>query len=295
MLTPVEAVRRKFQRNALELEQLERAVPRKVEDRLEAYRANPSLLMCDAGFTPDHWQAGFLNSREQLNLMLCSRQCGKSTTVAILALHTALTQSDATVIVIAPIESQANELIRKVLTAYNRIGRPMALIREAVTTLEFTNGSRIIALPGKERSVHSYSASLLLIDEAARVPDSVFAAASPQLSVTKGRLVALSTAFSKSGWFYSEWDTGEGYRRWSVTADQCPRHSEAFLRGEKRRMGPRYFDMAYRNVFGDDVAAVFRLEDIQAARDDDLLPYFAGMGGERIDSDDDEIKPYFVR
>lgn len=231
--------------------------------------------MQDAGFTPDPWQADFLRSNNQLNLITCARQVGKSSVVSILALHTALTKPDSTVIVVAPIEPQANELLRKVRNAFNAIGRPMGVLREAVTTLEFTNGSRVIALPGKERSVHSYTATLLIIDEAARVPDEVYHGASPQLSASKGRLVALSTAFSKSGWFYKEWsEGGPVFRRWSITARECPRHTPEFLARERRSMGDRWFSMAYLNTFGDDVAAVFSMEDIRAARSPDIKPLF---------------------
>ncbi len=242
---------------------------------MTAYRTDPAALMVDAGFTPDPWQADFLRSNDQLNLVTCARQVGKSSVVAILALHTALTRPDSTVVVVAPIEPQANELLRKVTKAFNTIGRPMGVKREAVTTLEFVNGSRVIALPGKERSVHSYTATLLIVDEAARVPDEVYHGASPQLSASKGRLVALSTAFSKSGWFYKEWSEGEGFRRWSITAKECPRHTPEFLARERRAMGERWFGMAYLNLFGDDCAAVFSTDDIRAARSTEVTPLFA--------------------
>lgn len=234
--------------------------------------------MRDAGFTPDPWQRAFLSSSDHWNLILCARQIGKSLVVSMLALHTALTKPGSTTVVIAPIEPQANELLRKVITTFNRLGRPMGVKREAVTTLELVNGSRVIALPGKERSVHSYTADLLVIDEAARVPDEVFHSASPQLSASKGRLVALSTAFSKTGWFYTEWAEGEGYRRWSITARECPRHTPEFLARERRSMGERWFNMAFLNVFGDDVAAVFGTGDVRAAVSSEVTPLFAGAG-----------------
>jgi hypothetical protein len=238
--------------------------------------------MRDAGFTPDPWQREFLQSRESWNLILCARQVGKSLAVSMLALHTALTRRDSTTVIIAPIEPQANELLRKVLTTFNRIGRPMAVKREAVTTLELVNGARVIALPGKERSVHSYTADLLIIDEAARVPDEVYHSASPQLSASKGRLVALSTAFSKTGWFYKEWSEGTGYRKWSITARECPRHTPEFLARERRSMGDRWFAMAYLNVFGDDIAAVFSTDDIRRSVSTDVLPLFAAAKADPV-------------
>ena len=263
------------------------------KDVIERYRNDPSLLMQDAGLQPDPWQTEFLRSKELLNLILCSRQAGKTTCCAVLALTEAMTVANATVVVIAPIEPQASEFIRKAMTIYNRIGRPMVLKREAVNTIEFINNSRIIALPGKERSVHSYTASLLFIDEAARVPDAVYNAASPQLSVSKGRLVALSTAFAKSGWFHSEWESGEGYKRWSITAKECPRHSQRFLDGERRRMGDRWFSMAYMNTFYEDLAAVFHVDDVKASSQNDLQPYFIqGLGRTPGEA---EVVPYFAK
>lgn len=57
----------------------------------------------------------------------------------------------------------------------------------------------MLALPGKESRVRSYTSDLLIIDEAARVRDDVFSGASPTMAVSRGRFIALSTAFSKSG------------------------------------------------------------------------------------------------
>jgi hypothetical protein len=272
-------------------------MPGKPEDQIAAYRADPARLMLDAGFQPDPWQREFLTSADRWNLILCARQVGKSLTVSILALHTALTRPNSTTVIIAPIEPQANELLRKVMTTFNKIGRPMGVKREAVTTLELVNNARIIALPGKERSVHSYTADLLIIDEAARVPDEVYHAASPQLSASKGRLVALSTAFAKSGWFYKEWCEGLGYRKWSITARECPRHTPEFLERERRSMGDRWFAMAYLNLFGDGVAAVYRAEDIARARTPDVKSLF---GSPRSDTSkpaggDPTVKPLFVK
>ncbi|WP_439621811.1 terminase large subunit domain-containing protein [Gemmata sp.] len=243
-------------------------------DRLAAYRADPARLFADGIGEPDPWQAEFLRSTDRLNLILCARQVGKSSVVATLALHTALTVPHSTVVIVCPIEAQANEMLRKVASGYNAAGRPVAARREAVTTLELVNGSRVIALPGKERSVHSYTATLLIIDEAARVGDEVYHAASPQLSASQGRLVALSTAFSKSGWFFKEWTEGTGFRRWSITARECPRHTPEFLDRERRSMGDRWFAMSYLNEFGDDVAAVFSTEDIAASLNNDIKPLF---------------------
>jgi hypothetical protein len=251
-------------------------MPGGAAERLALYRSNPARLMSDAGMNPDPWQAALLASTEPRVLMLCSRQVGKSSAVSILALKTALTQPGSTTTLVAPVEEQATELLRKVVTAYTAIGRPVKVLRESATRLELANGSRVLALPGKERRMRSYTSALLVIDEAARVPDDVVNAASPTMAVSKGRFVALSTAFAKSGWFFKEWTEGENYLRLSVTARDCPRIPSEFLAAERRKLGERWFAMEYLNVFGDDVAAVFAGDDIRAAVSGEVRPLFGG-------------------
>ena len=53
------------------------------------------------------------------------------------------------------------------------------------------------------------------------------------------------------------------------------KHQEAPLVGERRKLGQRWFDMEYLNVFGDDIAAVFSTEDIVRAVSSDVKPLFA--------------------
>jgi hypothetical protein len=68
------------------------------------------------------------------------------------------------VVIVAPVEDQAAELLRKVIDAHHALNDPVPTKREAVTRLELVNGSRVIALPGKEHRMRSCTADLLLID-----------------------------------------------------------------------------------------------------------------------------------
>ena len=233
--------------------------------------------MVDAGFLPDRWQAELLRSNDTSTLICAARQVGKSRTVSFLALKTILTIPASTVVIVAPVESQASELLRKVTEAYHSVGDLIPVRREAVTQLELANGSRVIALPGKERRMRSYTATLLLVDEAARVPDEVMHAASPTMAVSKGRFVGLSTAFAKSGWFYKQWiDEDDPCRRLSIKASECPRIPKEFLESERRKLGARWYGMEYENEFGDDVAAVFSSDDIKnTLRDKTVKPLFS--------------------
>ena len=54
--------------------------------------------------------------------------------------------------------------------------------------------SKTRATPCREETIRGYShVSLLIIDEAARVPDDLYEAVRPMLAVSQGRLICLST------------------------------------------------------------------------------------------------------
>lgn len=207
--------------------------------------------------------------------MLASRQVGKSETSAAIALHTVLTRPGSLVLITAPSQRQAIEAFRKAGDRYERLGRPVAgkLNR---TSLELANRSRLIAVPGSERTIRGFSAvSLLVIDEAARVPDSLMAGVRPMLAVSRGRLLACTTAFGARGWFFDQWENGSDWHRVKVTADQCPRISPAFLASERRTLGPRWYAQEYLCSFEDAVGQVFSTEDILRAASDDVPDFLA--------------------
>jgi hypothetical protein len=94
-----------------------------------------------------------------------------------------------------------------VLDLYRKLGRPVPTVRpkDNALKLELNTGSRVIALPGVEATVRSFSSvRLLIVDEAARVADDLYRSVRPMLAVSGGSLVAVSSAYAKKGLFYSE-------------------------------------------------------------------------------------------
>jgi hypothetical protein len=238
---------------------------------------DPATALSAAGMTPDPWQAGLLRAAPPRTLLLCSRQAGKSQTSAALAVRTALLEPGSLILLLSPTLRQSSELFRKVLDLYRRLGRPVPSLRprDSALRLELVNGSRVESLPGTEGTVRSFSSvRLLVIDEAARVPDSLYFAVRPMLAVSGGSLIALSSAWAKLGWFYEAWVGGADWHRIRVTADDCPRISPEFLREEREALGPRWFQMEYLCEFTDAVDALFTEEDVRAALTNDLRPLF---------------------
>jgi hypothetical protein len=246
---------------------------------LEVIRRDPAQIPALAGKEPDPWQAAALRSTSRRLLMLASRQAGKSLTAAALAIRTALLDPGL-VLLLSPSQRQSGELFKdKVLPLYNGLGRPVAVTQESALQMALANGSRIISLPGDEATVRCYSGvKLIVIDEAARVPDSLYYAVRPMLAVSRGILVALSTPFGKRGWFFEAWEgrgkARDAWRRVEVKATDCPRITAEFLAEEEAAMGLRWFRQEYFCSFEDTIDAVFRWEDIQAMMTDDVRPLF---------------------
>jgi hypothetical protein len=219
----------------------------------------------ELGIHPDAWQEDLLRSHSERILLNCSRQSGKSTMSALIALHRALYHPGSLVLCLAPALRQSQELFAKIAGFYRDLGRPVSPIGERKLSLELENGSRIMTLPGTEKTIRGFSGvSLLIVDEAARVEDELYFALRPMLAVSGGTLIMLSTPYGQRGIFYEEWTSGDPreWQRFRVSADQVPRISTEFLSSERRALGSRWFEQEYLCVFGELEGAVFSREAI---------------------------------
>ncbi len=217
-----------------------------------------AVLMERCGLRPDSWQAQVLRSHARRILLLCSRQSGKSTVAAVAALHAALYDPPALMLLLSPSLRQSQELFKIVASLYTRLGKPVPAEQESALRLELTNGSRIVSLPGTEGTVRGYSGvRLLIVDEASRVDDAFYFAVRPMLAVSGGRMICLSTPFGKRGFFYDEWTKGQQWERVKITATDCPRITPEFLAEERASLGDWWFRQEYLCEFVEAVDQVF--------------------------------------
>src|SRR3712207_645916 len=228
------------------------------------------------GLEPDEWQEELLRSTSDRVLLNCSRQSGKSTMTGVIALHRALYHPSSLILCLAPALRQSQELFGKVLGFYRDLGRPVSPQGERKLSLELENGSRIVTLPGSEKTIWGFSGtSLLVVDEAARVEDELYFAVRPMLAVSGGALMMLSTPHGKRGVFYEEWSGGEGWERYEVPARECPRISEAFLEEERSSLPPFIYRQEYECSFEETEDQVFTSELIDSALTSEVKPLFA--------------------
>lgn len=230
---------------------------------------NPALIGERVSLQLDPWQAALLTERPKRALLLCSRQSGKSTVTALLALWTAIYQPGSLILLLSPSQRQSQELFRTVMAFHAKLHGVPPLVAESALRAELSNGSRILALPGsgEGRTVRGYSGvALAIIDEAARVEDGLFGAIRPMLATVDGSLVMLTTPAGKRGEFHRAWNEGEGWHRVKIPASACPRLNPEFLSEELREMGPQIYRQEYDPLdFVEDVEAIFPVDMIDAA------------------------------
>jgi hypothetical protein len=223
------------------------------------------------GFDLDPWQAEVLRSSAPRILLNCSRQSGKSTVTALLALWTAIYRHESLILCLSPSLRQSSELFHVVARFYGALKDPPPSEAESALKLELENGSRIISLPGKEQTIRGYAGvTLLIVDEAARVRDDLYYSVRPMLAVSRGRIIALSTPFGTRGWFYGSWVSSESWLRWEIPASKCPRISKEFLEEERRVLGSFWFEQEYNCKFLDAQTQLFRREDIDKMFDEEV-------------------------
>jgi len=240
---------------------------------------DPVLLAARAGVICDPWQVDFLTSGTRAAMLLCSRQSGKSTACAVLAVHEALYRAGSLSLIVSPSQRQSGLLYAKIRAIYGALGDAVPrLAEETSLRLTLANGSSVVCLPGREETIRGYSgATLLLVDEAALVPDEMYVALRPMIAVSGGRVVLLSTPRGRRGFFYREWtEGGPHWSRTKITAYQCPRIPRDWLEGERERIGRSAFNQEYLVEFVENEDSAFAYDDVEAALDPAARPLFHG-------------------
>src|SRR3954451_21109912 len=101
------------------------------------------------GFEPDEKQAIVLNPSIRRGLLNCTRQWGKSTIMAVKALHLAYTQPGSNVVVLSPTEAQAGVFFEVVREFLATLEIPPCGDRVHRHSVRLPNGSRIVGIGGR--------------------------------------------------------------------------------------------------------------------------------------------------
>jgi hypothetical protein len=237
--------------------------------RFHRYSTDPvTFAIHKLNLRPDPIQAEVLASTVQRGILCCTRQWGKSTIAAAKAVHAAIFQPNSTTLIAAPSERQSAELLRRCANFLALLNLPRRGDGRNRTSLLLPNGSRIIGLPHSEQTIRGFSApALILIDEAAAVPDNLYNALVPMQATNAGSLWMMSTPRQKLGFFYEAWIGAphNGFQPFTATAYDCPRISKSWLEQESRRLSKSVFEQEFLCVFRSSQSSLIDDADIEAA------------------------------
>lgn len=202
------------------------------------------------GLTPDPWQERLLTSASPRVVVVASRQQGKGTGAAALALHLAMFRRDADVVMLSKSLNQSKELLKRTKTLFAPFAGRWRLTSDTAGGIAFGNGSRILSVPAGD-AARGYSPALLVLDEVGFIPDAVIAEALPLVAATRGRIVALSTPPPRRGWLWDVWhEGGPDWERIHVTAADNPRLDPEQVARDRALMGAaraaREFDAEFK-------------------------------------------------
>lgn len=202
------------------------------------------------------WQRDYLREHRPVATVK-GRQTGASTAAAALAVHEALYRAGSTSAIVSPSLRQSQEIAGKARTALRNLD--VELAQDSATTLRLRNGSRVMALPGTPKSVRGWSASLLVLDEAAYLDPETWTAVRALVAATGGRLVIQSTPDLAAGPFF-DLVTGDdpAWARFSVPSGSVSTIAGSFLEAERRAMTADEYAREYECRFGQ-LASVTRL------------------------------------
>jgi hypothetical protein len=232
-----------------------------------------SWALAAFGWRADPWQAVTMRSTAGLVVLCNGRQVGKTSVTALLALHHALHVRGALVVCIAPSLRQSAEWFRTTMGFVGRLAPRPVTTEESASAVTFASGSRVVALPASEATTRGFAGVTLLIeDEASRVPDEVSDAMRPALAVSGGRHCMLSTPNGQRGHFHAAWTSGEPAERIRVRSDECPRISPAWLASERLRVGERFYAQEFGAEFVDADGQLFSTDVIDRAFREDVRP-----------------------
>ena len=223
--------------------------------------------------TLDPWQEDYINSKGNC-FLLCGRQSGKSAAASIKAGKRAAENKNRAIYMLAYTEKQAYNLFFKTLM-YLRAVHPRLIIEKGQEKptkhiISLYNGSKIfcyaVGLTGE--GIRGPTATDIFVDEAAPMANEVFVAVEPMLSITQGNLDVLSTpkgTTNKDGekTFFYKCSLRKDFKKFYVSAEDCPRHSKEFLKRQKEAMSDLEYAQEYLAQFLDNFKRVISDDTIK--------------------------------
>ena len=222
-------------------------------------------------FDPYPYQEKFLRDLSKRIIVCAGRQVGKSTVAAAKAVYFAATRSDSTTLIISATMRQSMLIFEKVSGFVDRSILRYSVAKKTRTRLVFENGGRIIALPcGRGDTLRGYTADLVILDEAAFMPEHVIAnVVLPMIAAKNGYCWILSTPWDRGHIFYRIWiDESGAWTKYHWPSRLNPLISRDFLREQLDLIGEERFSVEYEARFLDEESSFFPMKLLRKVVED---------------------------
>lgn len=218
-------------------------------------------------------QVEVLRDPARYRCLVAGRQSGKSSTLAIAALHTGATRRNALVLIVSAGEVAARRLLADV--AAIATSSPMfagSVLDESKGALVLSNGSRIVSVPASSRQVRGWSIDLLILDEAAFIDSELWRSAEPAIAARPGsRVLAASSPWGPvDHWFRRLWQQGTdapdgALRSWHWPSSVSPLMDRTLLAQIRERESDDYYRREFLAEFTDSAGSYFSEQEIMSA------------------------------
>jgi phage FluMu gp28-like protein len=237
----------------------------------------------------------------QIELLQCTgkrivacwaRQTGKTTAIAVKVIHFAFTNAKTTTLIVS--RGLRQSMIMFGIIENHILKHPIlrkSVAKSTRTQIQLRNGSKIIALPcGPDgASLRGFTADLVVMDEAAFMPEDVIASVIfPMLATTNGSAIMLSTPWGRDHIYYHSFKN-PSYWSQHVKAEQCPLITKTFLEEQRRDIGDLRYKMEYEAEFVEDQNSFFKQDLIRDCTEDYEL-----FAEDQLATDDKIAGNYFL-
>lgn len=207
------------------------------------------------------YQKDIVNTAVDSRFVICKlpRQSGKTTTIAGLILWYALFNENYNTAILANKRAQALEIVSRIQLGYEHLPKwlKQPIIEWNKGSVEFANGSRIIASATSSSAIRGTSQNLIYLDEFAFIPTNMqedfFSSVYPTISSGNTSKVLITSTPNGLNMFYKLWvDSEQGnnnYKRVDVTWSQVPGRDEKWKEETIRNTSAEQFRVEFECEF----------------------------------------------
>lgn len=221
-------------------------------------------------FEPYDFQKQILRNLQdnRFNVILASRQSGKTTTISAYVLWYACFNADKTIGIVSNKQVSAIDIMNRIKRVYQELPVWMkpGITEWSKTFITFDNGTRIMVSATSEDAFRGRTLNLLCMDEFAFVPkfvaDAFWAANYPTISAsTDAKIVIVSTPhgmFNSFHTLYSNAERGENnFKHFKSTWKDVPGRDDEWAEAQRKNLGNKKFAQEYACVDGKTLIKVF--------------------------------------